>query len=59
MAFILKNASISLDGSDISQFVSEVQVEMVYEGVDVTGMGQGGGGRGRRSCCRAGPAASP
>lgn len=45
MAYVIKNASIKIDGTDISSFVDSVTLSMVYEDIDATSMGVGGGGR--------------
>lgn len=39
MAFILRNAYVTLDGTDVSSLVESVEVAMVYADVPVTAMG--------------------
>jgi len=41
-AFVLRNAFVTLDGTDVSSFVKEVHVDMTADDVDVTAMGAGG-----------------
>lgn len=39
MAFVLRNAVVKFDGTDVSNLISETTVEMVADDVDVTAMG--------------------
>ena len=39
MAFVLRNAVVKLDGTDVSSLVRDVSIEMAYDDVDVTSMG--------------------
>lgn len=42
---VLRNAIVRLDGTDVSNLVREVTVEMTADEVDTTAMGSGGKGR--------------
>jgi hypothetical protein len=42
MAFVIRTPYVSLDGTDVSSFISEVQVNMTAADVDVTASGSGG-----------------
>lgn len=44
MAFVLRNCIIGFDGTDISNLIKEVHVDMAADDVDTTAMGAGGKG---------------
>lgn len=42
MAFVIRNAVVKLDGTDVSSYVSSVSVDMAAADIDSTAMGAGG-----------------